>query len=191
MRQAHLPVWGFSYIFTEGEFIPYNVMTMRVTAEDVDEASIEEVRFCPHFLQDGIEKPYELRVVYIDGTALPFKVDSQRYRTSKVDWRKGLDFIEFSPTTIDIAIDRCKQKFMDRLGLFAGSLDLIVREDGEVYFLECNQEGAWGWLDDIDGGRVTVAFADALTRRAEKLAAGTHSIVGDIGTKDAAEQAVA
>ena len=54
-----------------------------------------------------------------------------------------------------------------------------------------NEEGGSGWLDDIDGGRVTMAFADALTRLAEKLAAGTHSVVSDLGIKDAAEQAVA
>lgn len=66
------------------------------------------------------------------------------------------------------------------------------RIDGVVGLPDAtNEEGGSGWLDDIDGGRVTMAFADALTRRAEKLAAGTHSMVSDLGIKDAAEQAVA
>lgn len=176
---------------TEGEFIPYNVLTMRVTEDDVAGATEAEIGFCPHFLQEGIGKSYELRVVYVDGAIFPFKVDSQRYKTSTIDWRKGLDFIDFFPTTVDDSVEQRIHGFMDRMGLFAGSLDLIVRGDGEVYFLECNQEGAWGWLDDLDDGRVTMAFAEALSRRASSLANGYPSEVGEVCVEDSEKKAVA
>lgn len=172
---------------TEGEFIPYNVLTMKVTPDDVAEASAEEIAFCPHFLQEGILKSHELRVVYVDGKCLPFKVDSQRYKTSMIDWRKGLDFIDFEPTAIGEHVENRIRSFMQRMGLFAGSIDLIVREDGEIYFLECNQEGAWGWLDDLDNGRVTLAFAQALTRRSQLVheRAFGHTQGVDVSTSNA------
>jgi hypothetical protein len=176
---------------TEGEFIPYNVLTMRISPDDVAEASIDEIAFCPHFLQDGISKSHELRVVYVDGKCLPFKVDSQRYKTSTIDWRKGLDFIDFYPTKIDHEIEERIRSFMRRMGLFAGSLDLIVREDGEVYFLECNQEGAWGWLDDLDDGRVTLAFADALSGRAARIAGESGLVLQETESVKAAEHSLA
>jgi hypothetical protein len=150
---------------SEGEYIPYNVMTMRISVDDVDDAKEEEVAFCPHFLQDEIKKAYELRIVYVDGEICAFKVDSQKYRTSEVDWRKGLGFVDFHPCSLEAELTGRIKRFMEEMGLFAGSLDLIVEQHGKVWFLECNQEGAWGWLDDLDDGRVTKTFAEAISRR--------------------------
>jgi len=42
---------------------------------------------------------------------------------------------------------------------------LILDTEQQVWFLECNQDGAWGWLDDIAEGAITRAFADAFARR--------------------------
>jgi hypothetical protein len=44
-----------------------------------------------------------------------------------------------------------------------------VDPEQQVWFLECNQDGAWGWLDDIVEGAVTRAFADAFSRRLNAL----------------------
>ncbi|MBB3229095.1 hypothetical protein FHW69_003744 [Luteibacter sp. Sphag1AF] len=100
---------------------------------------------------------------------MAFKIDSQKYRLSTLDWRKGLDIVDFVPTTLPNAVANKINDFMKSLGLFAGSLDLIVKDCGEIYFLECNQEGAWGWLDDLDDGRVTRAFARAFIKRSLAL----------------------
>ena len=51
------------------------------------------------------------------------------------------------------------------MGLFSGSIDLIVDVDDRVWCLECNQDGAWGWVDDIVDGAVGRAFADAFEAR--------------------------
>jgi hypothetical protein len=156
------------------EYIPYNVLTMRLSEEDVEGATEEEVAYCPHFLQEEIKKAYELRVVYIDGSVRAFKVHSQKYRTSEVDWRKGLGFVDFEPCSLAPEIEARIGMFMKRMGLFAGSLDLVVESDNTVWFLECNQEGAWAWLDDLDGGQVTKAFADALSRKTLSVCSGAE-----------------
>ena len=60
---------------------------------------------------------------------------------------------------------------MKLYNLFTGSFDMIVDKQGNHWFLECNQNGAWGWLDDIVKGRITEAFADAFERKLQALMA--------------------
>lgn len=152
-----------------GENVPFVVMTMRVPPEDLEAASPEEIAYCPHFFQQEIEKLHELRVVVVDGQVLPFRIDSQKHELSSLDWRKGIDVAGFAPVSLDEGTVARIQAFMSRMGLFSGSLDLIVDPEQQVWFLECNQDGAWGWLDDIAEGAVTRAFADGLVRRLSAL----------------------
>lgn len=71
----------------------------------------------------------------------------------------------FKPASLDEETVARVRAFMDRMGFFTGSLDLIVDPEQQVWFLECNQDGAWGWLDDIAEGAITRAFADGFLRR--------------------------
>lgn len=152
-----------------GDHIPYVVMTMQVDAEDVEAAAEAEIAYCPHFFQREIAKSHELRVVYCEGALCAFRIESQRHERTQLDWRKGIGIAGFSPTTLDDTTTAKIGAYMQRMGLFMGSLDLIVDPDQQVWFLECNQDGAWGWLDDLVNGAVTRLFADGLTRRLHAL----------------------
>jgi hypothetical protein len=148
-----------------GETIPYCVMTMQVSPEDLEAADPQEIAYCPHFLQQEIPKSHELRVVVVDGRMLAFRIDSQEHELTSLDWRKGMEVAGFSPVSLDERTIASIRAFMSRMGLFTGSLDLIVDPEGQVWFLECNQDGAWGWLDDLVEGDITRAFADGFARR--------------------------
>lgn len=152
-----------------GENIPFFVMTMQVSPEDLEAATPEEIAYCPHFFQREIQKSHELRVVVVDDQVLPFRIDSQNNKVSSLDWRKGIEVAGFTATSLDDGTIARIRGFMSKMGLFTGSLDLIVDTDQQVWFLECNQDGAWGWLDDIVDGAVTRAFADGFTRRLNAL----------------------
>lgn len=149
----------------ECENIPYVVMTMRVSEDDLRSATEEEFEHCPSFFQQELMKKHEFRVVYVDGKIHAFRVDSQRCRTGEVDWRKGFGFVQFESGDLDPATLGSIDRFMRSMGLFSGSIDLIVDTDDRVWFLECNQDGAWGWVDDIVDGAVTRAFADGFEAR--------------------------
>lgn len=148
-----------------GENIPFNVMTMRVSPEDLEAATPAEIAYCPHFFQQEIQKSHELRVVVVDDRVLAFRIDSQKHALSSLDWRKGIQVVDFAPVSLDDGIVAQIRAFMSRMGFFTGSLDLIVDPEDQVWFLECNQDGAWGWLDDIAEGAITRAFADGFARR--------------------------
>lgn len=152
-----------------GESIPYNLMTMRVHEQDLQAATDREVQCCPHFFQHEIPKSYELRVVVVGAQVLPFRVESQTSILTEVDWRKGIQLINFIPTDISEDLRSKILGFMSRIGFFTGSLDIVVDRQGQHWFLECNQDGAWGWLDDVVGGKVTRAFADEFEKKLDAI----------------------
>lgn len=150
---------------SEGEPVYYNIMTMRVDEQDISESTQNEIGYCPIFLQTEIVKDYELRIVFIDGVCCPYAINSQAYKSSEVDWRQGYEVVDFKPCAIDGEFKERICSFMSQMGLFSGSLDFVVGRDGQRWFLECNQQGAWAWLDDISDGLIARTFAKGLTRR--------------------------
>jgi hypothetical protein len=149
----------------DGGSIPFNIMTMRIDRDDLSMADAEAIACCPHFFQNEINKDYELRVVMIDGHPYPYKIDSQKLRSAEVDWRKGVHLLQYTPIELPPGLTAQLQMFMSRMGFFSGSVDLIMDREGTYWFLECNQDGAWGWLDDLSDGRITEAFVHAFRRR--------------------------
>lgn len=159
----------------ERDIIPYDVMTMRVNKSDIEGATDAELAFCPHFLQHEIKKQYELRVIWVDGVVQAFKVDSQQLKCSETDWRWAGRELPFEPFELDDDVEKALGSFMRRMGFFSGSVDLVIDIDGAPWFLECNNQGAWAWLDNIVDGAVTRLFADKIEARALKASAGEDS----------------
>jgi hypothetical protein len=150
----------------ERDIIPYSVMTMRVNKSDIEGATDGELAFCPHFLQHEIRKQFELRVVWVDGVARAFKVDSQQLKCSETDWRWAGRELPFEPFELNDEVGRAIGRFMKSMGFFSGSVDLIIDVEGDPWFLECNNQGAWAWLDNIVDGALTRLFADRIMARA-------------------------
>ncbi|UJB19303.1 MULTISPECIES: hypothetical protein [Lysobacter] len=153
----------------EGEYVPYVVMTMRVPAEDIAAADPDSILICPHFAQEEIAKAYELRVVVAGPRIIPFRIDSQRHESTQVDWRKATALNEYSRCELDTHLEGQIHAFMKQMGLTFGSLDFVIDKEGDAWFLECNQDGVWAWLDDLVDGEITDAFADELLRRWKAL----------------------
>lgn len=150
---------------SEGEYVPFNVMTMRISRDALAAADPASIACCPHFFQREIRKAYELRVVCVDDDMFAFRVDSQIYKSTEVDWRKAMDVIDFSETELDDALRSKLLAFMRKIRLCHGSIDLIVDKEGKTWFLECNQDGAWGWLDYRCNGKISDAISSSLLRR--------------------------
>lgn len=147
------------------------VLTLAVTLSDIENADSAQFVSCPHFFQQEIEKSYELRVVVVSKQVLAYHVDSQKERIAQLDWRRVQHIIKF--TRIDISAELSEKilVFMESMNFFTGSLDLIVDKGGKVWFLECNPDGQWLWLDDLDNGAISDAFAAELQARALKVVA--------------------
>ena len=148
--------------------IPYFVMTMAVNEGALEAAAEEEISCCPHFFQRRIEKSYEVRVVVVGRQMHAFRIDSQGRRLTEVDWRHGIKLLDFVPLSLSEDIQCRIHKFMELTGLFTGSLDLIVDLDGDWWFLECNEDGQWTWLDSLVDGAISKSFAREFKDRLSK-----------------------
>ncbi len=119
------------------------------------------------FLQNYIEKQYELRITVCCDDVVACKIDSQRQtdETGKVDWRQGYEH-DLKHEIVDIPeeIKRFCLAFLDRMGLNFGCFDFIVTPDGEYVFLECNPNGQWLWIELLTGFDISKIIAKNLAK---------------------------
>lgn len=103
----------------------------------------EDISLTPIYLQEYIEKSYEVRLTWINDTVFPVKIVS----ADKLDWRKDYNGHQYSmiecPTSI---LEKCRKMLLD-FELTFGAFDFIVNEKNEWIFLEVNPNGQWQWLE--------------------------------------------
>ncbi|MFK8045057.1 MAG: hypothetical protein AB8B72_06160, partial [Crocinitomicaceae bacterium] len=95
------------------------------------------------FFQEYIEKEIEIRCFYLDGFCYSIgSVCDKKLIDHRDSYNEEHHFRIELPSDINSKI----QKFMNRMGLIAGSIDLVVAESGEIYFLEVNTQGQYDAL---------------------------------------------
>ncbi|MGE0079549.1 MAG: MvdC/MvdD family ATP grasp protein [Bacteroidales bacterium] len=141
--------------------------TSKVSDEDIREADL--VSLCPLMFQELVEKDYELRIIYIDGTFYTGKIDTSESKSGKVDCRlaapEEANWQEYSlPENVCEAIDR----YMKAMGLIFGAIDMIKTSDNKYIFLEVNPTGEWGMLQRDLGYPIAETIAASLINRIKK-----------------------
>lgn len=117
----------------------------RIFAESIERKDLQELprTFFPSFFQERIEKSHELRVFYLDGrfysTAL-FKPFTGR-TDIKLDQGMVAEATRMNRALLPDRVKKGLRKLMKKLKLNSGSMDLLVRPDGEHVFLEINPIG--------------------------------------------------
>lgn len=126
-------------------------------------AHAAQIRNCPTFLQEYIEKDHELRVTIIGERTFCCRIDSQQVSGAESDWRRVDPFkVPHRIVTIDDRIEAALRAMMRASGLLYGAFDLIVTPAGEVIFLELNPNGQYLWIELITGAPLSEAMADLL-----------------------------
>lgn len=100
------------------------------------------------FVQREVTKALELRIFHLDGQLFPIAIFSQADEQTRVDHRKYN--YERPNRTVPYALpshvaERVLTLFR-RLGLNTGSVDMMLGEDGNYYFLEINPAGQYDAL---------------------------------------------
>lgn len=163
------PIGSDAYQVDEEHEIPFVSMKTN-TAELQKNLTQNDLDLAPIFLQEYVEKKHELRVTSVGDQHFCCLIDSQKLQSGKgkEDWREGydhgLDENQKSITTPE-EIEKFCNAYLDAIQANFGCFDFILGEDDKYYFLECNPNGQWLWLEEDIGLPISKAIADYLINK--------------------------
>lgn len=114
------------------------------------------------FLQNYVEKKYELRITVCNEDVIACKIDNQSLDDDKgkIDWRQGYDYgLKQEIIEIPNKIKRFCTSFIKEMHLNFGCFDFIVTPEDEYVFLECNPNGQWLWIELATGYDISKIIA--------------------------------
>ncbi|MFI6803768.1 ATP-grasp ribosomal peptide maturase [Streptomyces luteogriseus] len=126
-----------------------------VTASEIDES----VRVTPHLFQAVVDKVADIRVLVVGRQVFAVRIES-----GMLDWRKDYSALSYSAVDLPDRVEKALLAYLDHFGLVSGSFDLAVDNAGDLWWLELNPNGQWGWLEEATGLAMSAAFADLLTQ---------------------------
>jgi glutathione synthase/RimK-type ligase-like ATP-grasp enzyme len=149
--------------------LPYlesGVKQKAMTTVELQESYLEEnpnkIEPFPIYIQEKINKKFEYRVVFVNGTFFSFRIDPYQHKIMNVDYRLGGGIVDYQPTFLPTIVEEKIKTFALTIDLFSGCFDLIEDINGNFIFLEVNPEGVWGHHDDLMEGKISEAFAISL-----------------------------
>lgn len=155
-------------VWIEKDGVDYVFYAQKVTAETLLNAPEEAYSQTVSFVQNYIEKAYELRITVVGNQVFACKINSQAQTddTGKIDWRQGYDHgLEHEIFDLPETISAQCLEFTRRMGLCFGCFDFIVMPSGEYVFLECNPNGQWLWIELGTGMKISDAITDFLAKQ--------------------------
>lgn len=142
-----------------------------IFTNDIDENNVDLslVSKCPTLFQEKIDKEYDVRVTWLDGTYVAMKIVGPENKGMPVlDWRRTYEHNEYCECRLPADVEVAASRLMSILQLRYGALDFVVGTNQQHYFLEVNPAGEWGWLEPHSGGKIGEMFIDAIKRTTTK-----------------------
>ena len=121
------------------------------TSEITQAIKKEEAEYNINYLQDKIEKRYDVRATFVEEKCFAVTIDSQELEETRVDWRKGEHILQHTPIELPREIRLKCIQLMKRLDLHYGAIDFILDKQGNYFFLEINPNGQWAWIEHLTG----------------------------------------
>ncbi|MFF9571210.1 ATP-grasp ribosomal peptide maturase [Streptomyces sp. NPDC014685] len=118
-----------------------------------------------HLFQARVPKVADVRAVVVGERVFSARITAP---PGIVDWRAEYRSLTYEPVACPKEIRRALVRFLDDFGLNFGAFDFAVTADGGWWFLECNPNGQWAWLEGVAGLPITTAIADLLENGASR-----------------------
>lgn len=152
-------------IWDEKQGVDYVFYAQKIPAASLREVPDEAFSQTVSFVQEYVEKAFELRVTAVGNRTFACKIDSQvqQDETGRIDWRQGYEQgLRQEAYALPDSVSAQCVAFLRRMGLNFGCFDFIVTPSGEYVFLECNPNGQWLWIELAVGLKISEAIADFL-----------------------------
>jgi len=113
---------------------------------------------CPTLIQNIIDKKYDVRTIYVDGSVLYFKMESNNLDV-RIDQMRDVKYSIVQPPE---HIDSAYKYFIQSQGLRFSTSDFVVTKNDDWFFLENNPNGNWVWIEEYFPGVVIDHFFKSL-----------------------------
>lgn len=131
------------------------IYTSVVDPDDLDDPTIG---LTAHMFQEQIPKQFDARVTVVGDQCFGVAIYAES-ETAKIDFRADYDAVRYAPLELPTDLPGKLRAYLVELDLAFGAFDFAVTSGGTYYFLECNPNGQWGWLQDETGLPMAEAFA--------------------------------
>ncbi|MGH4016513.1 MAG: ATP-grasp ribosomal peptide maturase [Gemmatimonadales bacterium] len=135
------------------------VYTSKLCRADLDDI---DVSLTVNLLQDWVPKCYDVRVTVVGRRLFGVAIHAGSSETY-VDWRTDYDSLSYEPIEVPKFVASGIWAYMRHFDLLYGAFDFAVTEK-DWYFLECNANGQFGWLEAETDLPITAAIADLLVQ---------------------------
>lgn len=141
--------------FAVDEYL-FPMFTRLISDEKEIAQNKDAIRRCPVLFQQFIYKKYDIRVVVFDKKVFAFEIHSQENKLSQLDFR-GVSphLLKHKQHKLPTEIENSILSFTGQQGLISSSLDLVLNDLGDYYFLENNPNGQWLWLEHATNVNLT------------------------------------
>ncbi|MFD7018831.1 ATP-grasp ribosomal peptide maturase [Streptomyces sp. NPDC059928] len=139
--------------FVDGE--PAGIWAAPVEPGELDDT----VGRCAHLFQQQVPKVADVRAVVVGERVYCARITAP---PGVVDWRAEYRNLTYEPIDCPEGMCLALLRFLAHFGLHYGAFDFAVTADDLWWFLECNPNGQWGWLEAAAGLPITTAIADLL-----------------------------
>ena len=93
----------------------------------------------PGIFQKLVSKAFELRVVIMGRKVFAFRIDTPKESRGRLDWLSAYHEIRLRRVDLPQQVEKSLLAVLHKMGLVAGSCDLIVTPSGSTAFLEVNE----------------------------------------------------
>ncbi|MFG2193135.1 ATP-grasp ribosomal peptide maturase [Streptomyces sp. NPDC048639] len=134
---------------------PAGIWAAPVEPGELDHA----VSRCAHLFQAQVPKTADVRAVVVGDRVFCVRIKSP---PGVVDWRAHYRNLSYEAMACPEEIRSGLLRFLADFGLGFGAFDFAVTAEGAWWFLECNPNGQWAWLEAAADLPITAAMADLL-----------------------------
>ncbi|WP_411146406.1 ATP-grasp ribosomal peptide maturase [Streptomyces sp. x-80] len=133
------------------------VWVRTVQADELDDS----IALCPHLFQACVPKVADVRLAMVGDEAFASRIDTGG---DHLDWRQDQSLITCSPFPVPGPVRDAARAFLHTFGLRFGAFDFALDADGRWWFLECNPNGQWAFVDEATTRAIASALADTLQK---------------------------
>lgn len=139
--------------------------TSKIPKDKWTPENLQRMRFYPMFLEEHLEKKYDIRAVVVGDLVFSFAIHSQEVDVAKTDYRSAFIHrkeLRHEHIQLGSNVDKKLVSFVKAFGHHFGVIDLILTPDDRLVFLEDNPNGQWAWLESKTGAPIAETTADYL-----------------------------